>query len=325
MNTYFSLVCAISISTPFVMAKPLKLLAPPVAGKMTPSTLEAVSNEVAVGMESLTVGRTQAEAEIAYREMVANPQTAKTDAQKIAAISARELFLLVDRSGSMNKNDNNPITGAPERDWNRWKSAEVAAESLSELMISLDKDNKIDIMFWEGEPTGTLKYFEQTITRCDEIQRMFAAHQPSHGSTPLHLALERVYEQKLRALLTKNEPFTVVILTDGGPDNRPAVKAFFKKIIREHHLEKEGRETLAAFTLVRMGDDPDAVAFSKEIDDNLVAKYQGELDTDGTPKVTVDIVDTKEDNFLFGTGKYKGLVGTGPLGLFWEAMFEEIE
>ena len=38
--------------------------------------------------------------------------------------------------------------------------------------------------------------------------------------------------------------------------------------------------------------------------------------------VKVDIVDTKEDNFLFGTGKFRKQEGIGPFALFWDALYD---
>ena len=36
-----------------------------------------------------------------YDEVVANPEEARNDPEKLIALSAREIFILVDRSGSM--------------------------------------------------------------------------------------------------------------------------------------------------------------------------------------------------------------------------------
>ncbi|MCP3922495.1 MAG: hypothetical protein GY714_07920, partial [Desulfobacterales bacterium] len=90
------------------------------------------------------------------------------------------------------------------------------------------------------------------------------------------------------------------------------VKSFFTKVIRNNNLESKGRETLAAFSFVRMGDDQGARKFLQDLDDNLIRETG----------IRVDIVDTKEDNFLFGTGIYKGKEGVGPFALFWDALFD---
>ncbi len=303
MVKYLSFVCAVSMSAPFIMAKPIKnSLAAPEKGKLTPAALDQIKDAADTGKASLT----QSE----YEDIVADPQKAKTDAQRVAGLSAREMILMVDKSGSMSNGDDNP-TGSSSSHWTRWDSARIAAESLSELMLSLDQDGSVDLMFWEGDANRKLKHVEGQMTGCGDIQRMFKEHKPG-GGTPLHLALEHIYQTKLQGLLQRGEPFTVVILTDGTPDDPTAVKQFFKKVIKENKLESDGRETLAAFSFVRMGDDTGATAFLQDLDDNLIAELG----------VTVDIVDTKEDNFLFGTGKYKGKEGVGPFALLWDALYD---
>ncbi len=303
MVKYLSLVCAVSISAPFIFAKPIKnSLAAPEQGKLTPATLDKIRDTADAGKSSMT----QSE----YEDVVADPQKAKTDAQRVAGLSAREMIILVDKSGSMEKPDENP-TGGSAANWTRWDSARIAAESLSELMLSLDQNGSVDMMFWEGDQNRKLKSVEEEMRGCGDIQKMFKAHKPG-GGTPLHLALEQIYQKKLQGLLQRGEPFTVVVLTDGEPDDPGAVKKFFKKLIKDNNLESDGRETLAAFSFVRMGDDPGAKTFLQDLDDNLIK----ELD------VKVDIVDTKEDNFLFGTGQYKGKEGVGPFALLWDALYD---
>ena len=103
-----------------------------------------------------------------------------------------------------------------------------------------------------------------------------------------------------------------MILTDGAPNDTRKVKKFFKKLIKNHNLEDYGRETLAAFSFVRMGDDSGASRFLQDLDDNLIRETG----------VKVDIVDTKEDNFLFGTGRYKGYSSVGPFAMFWDALYD---
>ncbi|NRA47455.1 MAG: VWA domain-containing protein [Oligoflexales bacterium] len=242
--------------------------------------------------------------------MVAYPSHAQNEQEKLAILSAREIFIMVDRSGSMGLSDENPTGRSTWGNWSRWDSARVAAESISELAISLDADNKVELIFWSGGGFG-LKTKKRTMSGVNDISKMFKKYGPN-GSTPLAEALQDVYKSRLKSLLKKGEPFTVLILTDGAPDNEYEVKEFFAKIIRENDLEKPGRQTLAAFSFIRMGDDPSAIHFLEDLDDNLVKQLN----------VSVDIVDTKEDNFLFGTGKFVNHQGIGPLAVFWDAIFD---
>lgn len=247
-----------------------------------------------------------------YEDIVKDPQLARNDKERIAGLSAREVFILVDRSGSMNAKDDNPTGRSTGSQWTRWDSAKVAAESIAELSLSLDQDGTVDIMLWDGDRYGALQSQYETMTNVSDISGFFERNLPQRGSTPLAEALEDVYTKHLSSLLSKSEPFTCIILTDGQPNDPGKVKQLFKRMIKENRLEQSGRETLAAFSFVRMGDDPGAMNFLQDLDDNLIQQLN----------VNVDIVDTKEDNFLFGTGSYSGKEGVGPFALFWDALYD---
>ena len=247
-----------------------------------------------------------------YEDIVKDPQKALNDQERIAGLSAREVFILVDRSGSMNADDENPTGRSTGQKWTRWDSARVAAESIAELSLSLDQDGKVDIMLWDGDRYSTLQHKYESMTNVSDIKYFFENNRPQRGSTPLAEALEEVYSKHLANLLSQSEPFTCIILTDGQPNDPAKVKNLFKRIIKENNLEQPGRETLAAFSFVRMGDDQGAINFLKDLDDNLITQLN----------VNVDIVDTKEDNFLFGTGMYSGREGVGPFALFWDALYD---
>ena len=212
----------------------------------------------------------------------------------------------------MNANDENPTGRSTGQRWTRWDSARVAAESIAELSLSLDQDGKVDIMLWDGDRYSKLQHRYESMTNVSDIKRFFENNRPQRGSTPLAEALEEVYDTHLAQLLRASEPFTVVVLTDGQPNDPSKVKNLFKRIIQENNLEQPGRETLAAFSFVRMGDDQGAINFLQDLDDNLISQL----------RVNVDIVDTKEDNFLFGTGMYTGREGVGPFALFWDALYD---
>jgi len=246
-----------------------------------------------------------------YEDIIADPQKARNDQERLASLSAREVFILVDRSGSMTTKDENPTGARVQGKWTRWNSAKVAAEGIAEVALSLDSDNNVEIMLWDGDRYGQLRSVYETMRNVGDISDYFD-NNPPYGTTPLAKALDEIYKKRLKGLLQKGEPFTCIILTDGAPDDRNGVKDFFRKVVQENALETHGRETLAAFSFVRMGDDRGAAEFLENLDDNLIR------DTG----IGVDIVDTKEDNFLFGTGKYKGKEGVGPFALFWDAIYD---
>ena len=294
-------------------------------GKMPAPVRQELAQEVEHTMQNMSQEH--------YEDIVKDPQLARNDQERIAGLSAREVFILVDRSGSMNADDENPTTpskaqgygqqqsmgygqqqsmGSGSSRWSRWDSARVAAESIAELSLTLDQDGKVDIMLWDGDRYGSLQHRYESMTNVSDIRRFFENNRPQRGSTPLAEALEEVYNTHLAGLLRKSEPFTCIILTDGQPNDPAKVKSLFKRIISENNLEQPGRETLAAFSFVRMGDDLGAINFLQDLDDNLIQQL----------RVNVDIVDTKEDNFLFGTGSFAGKEGIGPFALFWDALYD---
>jgi hypothetical protein len=211
----------------------------------------------------------------------------------------------------MTLQDSDPSGGNNRGPWSRWDSARVAVEGVMEVALSLDSDAKVDLMFWAGERSG-LNKIEKIITQPGEVKPFFDNNLPKNGTTPLAEALNAIYETKLHQLLAKSEPFTCLIFTDGTPDDPEAVKRFLKRVIVDNRLEEKNRETLAAFSFVRMGDDEGAKRFLKDLDDNLVTQMD----------VRVDIADTKADEFIFFRGEYLGKTGCGPFALLYDAIYD---
>ena len=180
-----------------VFAKPIKnKYGKTENGKMRKSDLEDLSNEVISSQQAMTNEH--------YVEVVADPQQARNDQERLAALSAREIFILVDRSGSMGSRDENP-TGQRSGSWTRWDSARVAAESIVELALCLDVDNQVEVTLWSGSGFNT-----EVVSRINDISYLFSRNSPS-GGTPLAEALDDVYKRRLKGLLNRSEPFTVVI------------------------------------------------------------------------------------------------------------------
>jgi len=315
-------------------------------GKIPPTTLTTIHNTAE------TAFHTFEENPARYQELVANPSKATTNEEKVGIMAAREIFLIIDKSGSMSGSDTNPTlsneqikkgvsswfggkTSASARThesrglWTLWDSARVATEAILELSLAMDKDHKIDVMLF---PTTNAAYGYNAQSfpvlesnNIAEVQNLFSTNSPG-GSTPLAACLENLRVQKLDALLAplKNSmngdniptPFTVVIMTDGVPDNEADVYNFFVKLVRDYELYKPGREYIAAFTFVQMGDNAQAAKFLEDLDDNMANYYKR------AGIGPVDIIDTKEDNFLFGTGKYEGQAWKGPFALLHDAIFD---
>jgi hypothetical protein len=287
-------------------------------GHVTTTCLTEIKHDSEIARKTLEPAR--------YEAIVKDPSKATTDSERIAALAAREIIYLVDRSGSMSGTDEDP-SGQNRKNWTLWNSALEAGKSLFEVAVSLDSNGKLDVMMWDQDTTGP-RFVHQEVSKLAELEAMFKDNQP-FGYTPLAEALDKVYQQKLKGMLERSEPFTVVVLTDGVPSNgventiaaQEKVFNFFKTMVATHELQKPGRETLAAFSFVQAGDEPSAEEFLTALDDKM---KEGYTDSKGVKQsgLGIDIIDYKKDNFIFGTGAYKGLQGVGPLGIFWGAMFD---
>jgi uncharacterized protein YegL len=255
-----------------------------------------------------------------YKMLVSNPTLAKNNEEKIGIMSAREIILLIDKSGSMSGLDVNPQINTKlqkQQKWTLWDSARVATESILEVSLAMDSNHKIDVTTFpaiseKGIALGTYKLYETG--KIADIQNIFQ-NQPG-GSTPLAEALNSVRTQKLETLLNDNIPFTVIVMTDGVPDNEDNVKNFFLKLVRDYRLYENGREYLAAFSFVQMGNNPTATKFLTDLDDNMTNFYK-----QNNIKY-VDIIDTKKDNFLFGTDEFENSNWKGPFALLHDAVFD---
>jgi hypothetical protein len=319
-NSKLALAFSLSLGTGVLMAKTM----PTTYGKMTdghvdPQCLAQIQRDSEQVRATLEPAR--------YMAIVKDPyHNARTDQEKIAALAAREIIYLVDRSGSMSGNDNDP-TGNKRAGWTLWKSALEAGKSLLEVAVSLDANGKLDVVLWDYDLKGP-RFVHQEVSTVAALESMFSSNTP-FGYTPLAEALEYIYTNKLKGLLDRGEPFTVVVLTDGVPSNgfetaqqgQEKVYKFFKKLVSSHQLASEGRESLAAFSFIQAGDDEGATRFLTALDDNMKTGF---VDASGTRQegLGVDIIDYKKDNFIFGTEEYKGVQGVGPLGIFWGAMFD---
>ncbi len=79
-----------------------------------------------------------------YEAIVKDPSKASSDAERIAALAAREIIYMVDRSGSMGSDDND-LTGQNRKPWVLWDSAREAGKSLFEVARTLDSNGKLDV------------------------------------------------------------------------------------------------------------------------------------------------------------------------------------
>ncbi len=269
--------------------------------------------------------------ELAQQFVLNNQPT--DDSEKVYLLSKRQYIYAIDVSSSMSSIDNNPPSELPKgynKTWTLLDSAKQIAQGMFETVQALDKDNSLGILAWSGLGYGGDNLsFKQAEIKTQQQLDDFCNTLEAKGTTPLAEALYKIEEQWLKQCLIDSEgrllkpqesqPFTVVILTDGQPDNQQAVAKFFTQLVTKYCLFEPARSHLAAFSFVRIGDDDRAKNFLQWLDDDLPKQIEENLRLD--PSADVDLIDTKEDNFIFGTGSYKGQ-RSGILPLLLDAVFD---
>mmetsp|Transcript_48309 Transcript_48309/g.80307 ORF Transcript_48309/g.80307 Transcript_48309/m.80307 type:complete len:228 (+) Transcript_48309:48-731(+) len=176
----------------------------------------------------------------------------------------RDYTLIIDKSGSMSTTD---VGGKA-----RWDVMQEAAMALARKIDTLDPDGITVYLF-----AGSFKRFDNV--KPVKVEQIFKENEPS-GSTDLAKVLEHALEnyfQRKRKGQTKANGETILVVTDGAPDDQMAVVQTIitatKTIDRDEEL---------AISFIQVGRDESARRYLQLLDDDLVsagAKF--------------DIVDTK--------------------------------
>lgn len=160
-------------------------------------------------------------------------------------LAKRDYVLIIDKSGSMSRPDVNGKS--------RWESAKESAVALARKCAQFDADG-IDLYVF----SGNFKKYSNTTP--DKVEQIFNENDPM-GSTALHLVLQ----DALSCYFTnKAKPVTILVLTDGEPDDRAAVS----KVIIDSSKKMDSDEEVA-ISFIQVGKDPSARAFLKSLDDDL--------------------------------------------------------
>jgi len=176
----------------------------------------------------------------------------------------RDYTLVIDKSGSMALKDQ---PGGRSR----WAVARESAEALAARCDELDPDGITLYVFaarfrrYEGVHAGS-------------VARVFLENEPCGGTDlagVLAHAFESYFERK-RAGKAKPGGETIVVVTDGEPDDKKAVMRAIVDASR-----RVDRDDELGVSLVQVGDDPAARRFLKVLDDDL-----------GRAGACFDIVDT---------------------------------
>lgn len=167
-------------------------------------------------------------------------------------MSDRDYTLIIDKSGSMSTPDQ-----AGGR--SRWEIAQESTIALARKCEQFDPDGITVYLF-----SGKFKRFENVTAA--KVSQIFQENDPA-GTTNLagvlQDALRNFFERKA-AGQSKPNGETILVITDGEPDDR---KAVFEVIIQAtRQLE---RDEELAISIIQVGSDPQATKFLKALDDQL--------------------------------------------------------
>jgi Mg-chelatase subunit ChlD len=174
-------------------------------------------------------------------------------------LSKYDFIIAVDKSGSMAQ--------AGTRGKSRWEEAQEATIALAAKAAQFDEDGITVIPF-----ANTFSVYDNVTA--DKIAQVFTENEPN-GGTNTSGVLTAIFDR----YNANKKPFIAVVLTDGEPNNRGAVKTVIKSFADTLPDNGAGDTDEAGILFLQIGNDPSATAFLRELDDNLGAKF--------------DIVDTK--------------------------------
>lgn len=167
-------------------------------------------------------------------------------------LADRDYTLIIDKSGSMAQKDQ--VGGR-----SRWAAAREGSQALAAKCEQLDADGITLYVFG----SRFRRYENVTAAR---VERVFEENDPC-GGTDLAGVLTHAFDAYFaRKAKGRAKPETIVVLTDGEPDNQRAV---IKTVLAASHRIERDEELAVSF--VQVGRDADARRFLKLLDDELMS------------------------------------------------------
>jgi hypothetical protein len=141
----------------------------------------------------------------------------------------------------------------------RWEIAQESTIALARKCEQFDPDGITVYVF-----SGRFKRYDDVTTA--KVAQVFQENDPA-GTTNLASVLQDAlnnYFQRKAAGTTKPNGETILVITDGEPDDR---KAVFEVIITA--TQKMDRDEELGISMIQVGSDPQATKFLKALDDQL--------------------------------------------------------
>jgi len=165
-------------------------------------------------------------------------------------LNNRDYTLILDKSGSMSTKDQ---PGGRSR----WHAARESAAALAAKCEELDPDGLTLYVFG-----SRFKRYEHVTS--GRVDRVFDENEPAGGTDlagVLKHAFTSYFERKARG---DSRPETILVVTDGEPDDGAAVVKTIVEASRKMSTDEE-----LAVSLVQVGTDQNARRFLKLLDDEL--------------------------------------------------------
>lgn len=166
-------------------------------------------------------------------------------------LKMRNYVLLLDRSGSMGE----AVKSGSSQ--SRWAYAQEATLALARKCAEFDSDG-IDVYTFNK---GFKRYANTTPEKVADI---FKTESPS-GGTDFVPVLKDAFENHFK----NDKPTTILVLTDGAPSDGADGQTALAKLIVATSKKLEGDAELGV-SFIQIGTDPNATAFLKKLDDDLV-------------------------------------------------------
>lgn len=167
-------------------------------------------------------------------------------------VENRDYTLIIDKSGSMSTPDQ---PGGKTR----WQVAQESTLALARKCEEFDPDG-ITIYLFSGR---FQRYDNVTAVKVDQIYQENEPMGRTNLAAVLQDAVNQYFQRKSSGQMKPNGE-TILVVTDGEPDDRKAVMEVIIKATRQMDRDEE-----LAISMIQVGNDAQATRFLKALDDDL--------------------------------------------------------
>jgi uncharacterized protein with von Willebrand factor type A (vWA) domain len=167
-------------------------------------------------------------------------------------VKDRDYTLIIDKSGSMSTPDQRGGRS-------RWLEVQESTLALARKCEQFDPDGITVYLF-----SGRFKRYDDVTSA--KVEQIFQENDPA-GTTNLAAVLQdatNYYFQRKAAGKAKPAGETILVITDGEPDDRRAVMEVIVNASRQMERDEE-----LAISFIQIGSDPQASKFLQALDDQL--------------------------------------------------------